>query len=223
MTGPDNTLPDIPRGLPEPLPTGERLLWQGAPTVAGAFQRIFHAPLVAAWFTVCALFLGSLAILDGSYVRALGVIVPTLVIGAGALALLYGFAWLVHRTTVYTITDQRIVMRVGIALPITLNLPFRMTDGAAFHGFSDGSGDIPVQLRAGERVAYLHLWPHARPWHVSQPEPMLRSVPEGAEVAKLLARALAAHAGRTEADLPKIVVRPRPADPHGPLVPASAG
>ncbi|GLS44445.1 photosynthetic complex putative assembly protein PuhB [Methylobacterium brachythecii] len=219
MTKPE---PFCPRGLPEPLPPGERILWQGAPTVAGTAMRIFHARLVAAWFALAALVFGGLAASDGSYLSALGVALPTLAIGAGALALLALFSWLVHRTTVYTITDRRIVMRVGIALPITLNLPFAMIEGAGLHVFADGSGDIPVQLQAGERVAYLHLWPHARPWRVTQPEPMLRSVPEAETVAALLARTLAAYAGQADAAIPVIKARQRAADRQGALVAAGA-
>ena len=212
-------LDTTPRGLPEPLPPGERILWQGAPSVAGAAMRIFHARLVAAWFALASL-LGAGAAAEGSAAFA---VVVTLLAGAVALGLLMLFAWLVHRTTVYTITDRRIVMRVGIALPITLNLPFAMTEGAGLRLFSDGSGDIPVQLRKGERVAYLHLWPHARPWRVSQPEPMLRSVPEAEKVASLLARALTAYACRGEDTLmPVIKARPRAAEQPGVLVPAAA-
>ena len=48
---PEGTL----RGLPGPLPAGERLLWQGAPTIAGLLVRVFHARLVIAWFGLCAL------------------------------------------------------------------------------------------------------------------------------------------------------------------------
>ena len=69
------------------------------------------------------------------------------------------------RTTVYTITSKRLVMRVGMALPVTINLPFNQIDGASLRLFANGSGDIPLKVTAKERVAYLLLWPHARPFH----------------------------------------------------------
>ena len=34
-------------------------------------------------------------------------------------------AWLSARNTVYTITDRRVVMRIGIVLTLTFNLPFK--------------------------------------------------------------------------------------------------
>jgi len=214
---PEGTL----RGMPGPLPRGERLLWQGAPTVSGILVRALHARLVALWFAVAALVSAGNAVAEGSALSALPAAAPTLAIGAGAIGLLAALAWLVHRTTVYSITDRRIVMHVGIALPITLNLPFAKVDGAGLALFSDGSGDLPVQLHAGNRVAYLQLWPHARPWHVTRPEPMMRCVPDAQRVAALLARAMAAHAGHEEeASQPVVVARPRAATMPGRLAAA---
>ena len=188
---PEGTL----RGLPGPLPPGERILWRGAPTLSGVLLRAFHARLVMAWFTVTATVLAVGAAATAGPARALTMAGTTLLIGLLALGLLTFLAWLVHRTTVYTLTDRRMVLHVGIALPITLNLPLARIESADLRLFSDGSGDIPLLLPPGERVAYLHLWPHARPWRVSRPEPMLRSVPDARSVAALLAPALAAQAG----------------------------
>ncbi|MGH1589820.1 photosynthetic complex putative assembly protein PuhB [Methylobacterium phyllosphaerae] len=187
---PEGTL----RGLPGPLPAGERILWQGAPATAGLLVRVFHARLVIAWFAVCALAFGLAA---GTPAAALRVVGPTLMIGAGAVALLWLLAWLTHRTTLYTVTNRRVVLQAGIALPVTHNLPFAQIDTASLRAFTDGSGDLPLRLRSGLRIAYLQLWPHARPWCLARTEPMLRSVPDAEAVATLLARALEAHADGT--------------------------
>lgn len=40
--------------------------------------------------------------------------------------------------------------------------------------------------------AWLVLWSHARAWHVTRPQPMLRCVPEAQKVAELLADAVTA-------------------------------
>ena len=95
-----------------------------------------------------------------------------------AVVLLAALAWLAARTTVYSITSKRIVMRIGIALPITINVPFRAVNSVGLKRHADGSGDIPASLPKGYRLAFLVLWPHARPWHVRNPQPMLRSVPD---------------------------------------------
>ena len=59
------------------------------------------------------------------------------------------------------------------------------------HTAADGdeTGDLPATLSKGYRLAFLVLWPHARPWRVARPEPMLRCVPQAEQVAELLTRA----------------------------------
>ena len=82
-------------------------------------------------------------------------------------------------------------MRIGMALPVTLNLPFGQIDGASLRLFGNGAGDIPLKVTKTERIAYLLLWPHARPFNFAHPEPCLRCVPKADDVASLLAAALA--------------------------------
>jgi hypothetical protein len=98
-----------------------------------------------------------------------------------ALGLLALTAWLSASTTLYTITDKRIVMRIGIVLTLTFNLPFSRIQAAQIKNSKNGKGNIALDLQGPDRIAYLHLWPHARPWHLKQPQPMLRALPEVAE------------------------------------------
>ncbi len=115
-------------------------------------------------------------------------------LGCVAVALLATFAWLVARTTIYTITTRRVVMRFGVAMPMTIQMAFSKIDSVGLHVWLDGSGDIALTLQPGQRIAYLVLWPHARPWKMSKAEPTLRCVREAAVVAQILGRALAASA-----------------------------
>jgi hypothetical protein len=62
------------------------------------------------------------------------------------------------------------------------------------HKNADGSGDLPLQLSANDKMSYLVMWPHARPWRMARTEPMLRGIPQVEQVAAILARALAVHA-----------------------------
>ena len=120
--------------------------------------------------------------------------------GLLAAALLTAIAYLSSRTAVYTITSKRLVMRVGMALPVTINLPFSQIDGAALRLFANGSGDIPLKITARERVAYLLLWPHARPFHFTRPQPCLRCIANADQVAGLLSAALTGTAAATLGD-----------------------
>lgn len=176
-------------GLPGPLPEGETLLWQGRPDWKRLALTAFHLRFVAAWFAL--LLLWSAA--GGGGMRG---VVATLIAAGFAIGLLAFLAWAMARATIYSITSKRVVMRYGVALEKCINIPFRIVKSAGLRRFPDGTGDMPLQLdlRKGDRLGWAMLWPHARPWKLARPEPMLRAVPDAEAVAGVLSRALlAAH------------------------------
>lgn len=204
------------RGLPEHLPAGEALLWQGAPSWRALARRAFHVRGLALYFGLLLAWVPASTLADGGTVAAAAAAAALPAsLALGALGILAGIAWLTARTTVYTITSRRVILRIGIALPITVNLPFRAVEAAGLKLHRDGTGDIPLRLSDDGRMAYLHLWPHARPWRVARPEPMLRCIPDAAAAAEILARALAA---ASPAEAPAA----RPATPVAPRAPLEA-
>lgn len=177
-------------GLPEALPDGERLLWQGAPDARLLLRQAMHLDLVAGYFALLLVWRAASSWADGLNLgQTLGALAGMLPLMLLAGALLTGMAWLIARTTVYTITNRRVVMRVGVVLSITFNLPFAQLLSAGWRARGRG-GDIVLSLGGKERIAYLHLWPHARPWHLKRTQPMLRALREAPAVAALLAQAL---------------------------------
>ena len=186
------------RGLPNRLPQGESILWQGAPNWRVLARRTFHVRSVAIYFAVLVLIRGVAAAVldDASILEAIASALLLVPIAATGLALLAGLAWWHARTTVYTITDRRVVLRFGIALQLAVNLPFREIGSAALSELSNGVGEIPLSLSSSGRLAYLHMWPHVRPGRFRDPEPMLRCIANGRDVANLLTRAWSADAER---------------------------
>lgn len=183
---------DAQYGLPETLPSGERLLWQGSPDARVLARRVFHVNKVAAYFVLLLAWRVASSLHDGARLDE--------ALQAGAwMALAFGLAltgllllarW-TAATSVYTLTDKRIVLRIGIVLTVAYNLPLSRIEGAALHDAGNGCGDIALTLEPETRIAWLQLWPHARPWHVARPQPMLRALPDGPAVATLLTQAWA--------------------------------
>jgi hypothetical protein len=186
----DYQIEPIP-GLPAVPPKGEHILWQGTPDWRVLAREVFHIRVVVAYFALLMLWrCGSTLLAGGDRHMALLALLaplPIALIGVGLLALL---ARLSARSTVYTITNRRVVMRIGIALPTAINVPFKLIGTASLRVGQAGHGDIPLALRGDERIAYSNLWPHVRPWHLARPEPMLRGIPDAAKVAELLGAAL---------------------------------
>ena len=183
-------------GLPERLPHGERILWQGSPDAGELARSAFHLRKLLLYFGVLIALRGATVLSDGgNWADAAWSLWRPSALAATGLMAVGLLAWLTARTAVYTVTDRRVVMRIGIVLTLTFNLPLRMVESAALRPGQRGHGDIVLRLKGPDRIAWLHLWPHARPWHLARPEPMLRAVPEAAAVAAQLAQAWSAATG----------------------------
>lgn len=174
-------------GLPEALPAGEHILWQGSPDWKALAVDAFHVKRLAIYFSLM-IALQAVLIWDPALgLRAnlselsVGVILATI-----SLSLLALTAWLSATTTMYTITNRRVVMRIGIVLTLTFNLPHRWIKTAQLRELGDGLGEIALELKGDDRIAYLHLWPHARAWFIRQPQPALRCIANAREVGTLL-------------------------------------
>jgi hypothetical protein len=189
-TGHDDFESEPIRGLPKRLPPGEHILWQGAPNWWQLAKQAFHIRLAAIYLAVLMAWRAGVRIsATGDGHAALAVIaslLPIALIGLGLLALL---GWLYSRTTVYTITNRRLVMRTGVAFPVAINVPFAVMSAADLRIGAGGAGDIAIAL-SGCRLAYVNLWPHVRPWRFKNPEPTLRAIPDAGRVAEILSTAL---------------------------------
>ncbi len=181
---------DAQYGLPEALPAGERILWQGAPDGSALARRVFHVNKVATYFALLLAWRVASVLADGgAAIDALASLTWLLPLFALALGLLALLARWTANTSVYTLTDQRIVMRIGIVLTVAYNLPLTRIESADLHADSGGCADIALNLERDTRIAWLQLWPHARPWRVARPQPMLRALRDAKAVSALLAQA----------------------------------
>ncbi len=182
---------DAAPGIPHPLPKGEQVLWQGSPEWSSLAIRAFHVRKIAVYFAVLMAWRLISSRSDGATVFDAAAYALMLVpFALAALGILAVIARAYARTTIYTITTRRVLIRSGVAMPITVNLPFKQIDGADLRLHPDGTGDMPLKLSRRDRLAILAIWPHMRPWKLTRPEPMLRSVPNADGVANILAAAL---------------------------------
>ena len=146
---------NLEKMLPADIPPGEKILWFGRPDPVSFWRHAYRADWIAGYFVLLAAWNCTSAAINSGPLAATIVTLKTLGLGAAALTLLAILAWLGARTTLYVITSRRLVMKVGIALQIFYNVPFTQIGSAALRGYSDGTGDIPVALIGGQRIAYL--------------------------------------------------------------------
>jgi hypothetical protein len=178
-------------GLPAELPPGEQLLWQGSPAWSSVAAHVLHLRMVSYYFGAVILLRLAAGLYLGQTLPSIAVSMSWLtLLGVGTVGFLAWVARLIAAGTIYSVTSRRIVMRFGMVVPISINIPFKVVRSAALRSYDDGTGDIPLQLSGNGRIAYPHLWPHAMPWAMRNPQPMLRGVPDARSAASVLARAL---------------------------------
>lgn len=174
-------------GLPAPLPGDEVVLWQGSPDWRQLALHAFHVRKIAIYFVLMLGVQSAHLIGDGmqgaDLWRPLSVSILT---ASLALGLLGGVAWFAGRSALYTLTNKRVVMRIGIVLTLTFNLPYRRIAAASLRHYGKRSLDIALQLYPQDRIGWFHLWPHQRAWALRHPQPTLRCLPQGEAVAQLL-------------------------------------
>lgn len=176
-------------GLPERPPEGERILWQGRPDWWALTQDSLSFWWVAGYFGVLALWRFFSVVDLMPLGQALGASVPFVILGGLVCALLAVFAWIQARLTMYTVTTARVAMRIGAALTVTLNIPYRQVANASLDLRRGGTGTIAFQTMGATRLSYLVCWPHVRPWRMRRPEPALRCIPGAEQVARLISEA----------------------------------
>lgn len=205
-------------GLPELLPEGEVIVWQGAPSALAMARKGFHGTLVAIYFGVLAASSAISAFMAGAApLPAVLSGAHFILIGAVAFGIIALLGYAVHRTTLYTITSKRVVMRFGMALPMTLNIPFTQIAAADVKLFANGAGDVAFAPKSGLPVTYVHLWPHTRGFKVANPQPTLRCVPNAKRVCELLTKAIIAQgvAGEVKPVRTRQTTEAHPAAPSG--------
>ena len=191
------------RGLPERLPAGEHILWQGSPDPWRLAQEALKLRWVAGYFALLAVSRVGLSAAELPLAVALTHAVPFLVIGSVACGILYGIAWVQARSTVYTLTNKRVAMRIGAALTMTLNLPYTWIGNASLDQKRSGHGTIAFELIGETRLSYMMTWPHVRPWRLARTQPALRCIPGAAAVARIFAEA-----AETRVSEPRIALTP---------------
>ena len=99
-------------------------------TCSSLARRALHVRGVAIYFAI--LLVWRLAVLIGAGTTLPDALLGGLwIVGLGgvAIAVLCVLAWLLARSTLYTVTNRRLVMRFGVALPGATNLPVAALKG----------------------------------------------------------------------------------------------
>lgn len=177
-------------GLPKPLPPGEDLLWQGSPDPAALAREAFKANWVLGYLLILAVWRASVAFPTGGFGQSVAVFIPYLVLALAAYALIRLLARASAKAAIYSITSNRVILRIGAALQVTWTVPFtKIANASLATRPMTGTGTIALDLVPGQQISYLALWPHLRPGFARKVQPAFRCIPDAARVARILSDA----------------------------------
>jgi hypothetical protein len=175
-------------GLPGPLPKGEHILWQGRPSTWHLAVEAFALRWVFAYFAVIVAWRAGVGASTAGVAGAFAYGIPYVLLAVAATGVILVLARAQARSAIYTVTTARVVMRIGAALSVTFNVPFRQIANARLDLRRDGTGTIALETMGDTRLSYLVCWPHVRPWHFLT-QPALRCIPDAERVARILSEA----------------------------------
>jgi hypothetical protein len=188
-------------GLPERLPRNEYVIWQGQPNWKQLAVDAFHVRKILLYFAVMVglqlahLLEGDTAALD--IVKQIG---TSVLLASLALGLLVWSAYLSGQATIYTLTNRRIVMRIGIVLSLTFNLPLKKIVSCDLMALKNQIGNIAIGISSDSPIGWLNLWPHVRAWRIHSPQPTLRCIANAEQVGQMIL-----HAWRQECPTEQLV------------------
>lgn len=173
------------------LEPGEQILWQGRPEVSALRRHLLKMRWLAAYFAVLLGWKLTLIVaVRGMRPQEVFDTAVLLAQGAALTGILAYLAWALARSTTYTVTTLRVVIRHGIALQGTVDIPLRAIRSVAVRIHYDGIGDVALTVRDGGGVGLSKLWPNVRGLSLSAPVPMLRGLRDAAVLGGQLARRL---------------------------------
>ena len=133
------------RGLPYRLPEDEKILWQGSPNWRSLAVHLCHVRWITIYFAVLMLWRIAVAYSEGTSVSLALEIDAWLAALLGiVMAMALAFAFLAARTTIYTVTTRRVVLRYGIAFTKAVNVPLRTVKSVGLRMHANGTGDLAL-------------------------------------------------------------------------------
>ena len=195
-------------GLPDYLPEGETMVWQGRPTVAAMARRVFFIPHLALYFGLLIAGHSVYRLMEGvSAAQIMGTFVWQAGLAATVLVLLAWLARSYAASVMYTLTSERLVIRSGVALPMMVNIPIEQITAADMRLYRDGTGDIVLTPVADRKLHWVLLWPNVSAWYSRPIRPLLRGLAEPHRAADAFAAVASQHYQVTAGEQVAVPVR----------------
>ena len=177
---------EAPKNILDAIPNGESILWKGRPSLWGFSWNLFGLKWITLYLSMLSIVSVARFFASDFYTAFYVDFLPFFLSGIFASIILIGLAATQTYSTVYIITENRVIIKTGAALSFLISMPFKKIKEVNLQKRGASIGTISFELLSEKRVPYISCWPSVRPWKFKRTQPAFSCVRSVDEVATIL-------------------------------------
>ena len=177
---------EAPKNILDAIPNGESILWKGRPSLWGFSWNLFGLKWITLYLSMLSIVSVARFFASDFYTAFYVDFLPFFLSGIFASIILIGLAAIQTYSTVYIITENRVIIKTGAALSFLISMPFKKIKEVNLQKRGASIGTISFELLSEKRVPYISCWPSVRPWKFKRTQPAFSCVRSVDEVATIL-------------------------------------
>ena len=193
---------EVHKNILDAIPEGESILWKGKPSFWGFSWYFFGLKLLAFYLIILSVVFAARLTVTDFFTAFVVDFLPFLLSGILTSCILMALAKIQSQSSVYIITENRVIIKSGAALSFLISMPFKKIKAVNLQKRKGSLGTISFELNSGKRVPYISCWPSVRPWRFKKTEPAFSCIENVDEVATILRKSVMA--GRVSLQAPTI-------------------
>ena len=193
---------EVHKNILDAIPEGESILWKGKPSFWGFSWYFFGLKLLAFYLIILSVVFAARLTVTDFFTAFVVDFLPFLLSGILTSFILMALAKIQSQSSVYIITENRVIIKSGAALSFLISMPFKKIKAVNLQKRKGSLGTISFELNSGKRVPYISCWPSVRPWRFKKTEPAFSCIENVDEVATILRKSVMA--GRVSLQAPTI-------------------
>ena len=191
---------EVHKNILDAIPEGESILWKGKPSFWGFSWYFFGLKLLAFYLIILSVVFAARLTVTDFFTAFVVDFLPFLLSGILTSFILMALAKIQSQSSVYIITENRVIIKSGAALSFLISMPFKKIKAVNLQKRKGSLGTISFELNSGKRVPYISCWPSVRPWRFKKTEPAFSCIENVDEVATILRKSVMA--GRVSLQAP---------------------
>tara|TARA_B000000609_G_scaffold157632_1_gene152676 strand:+ start:919 stop:1557 length:639 start_codon:yes stop_codon:yes gene_type:complete len=177
---------EAPKNILDAIPNGESILWKGRPSLWGFSWNLFGLKWITLYLSMLSIVSVARFFASDFYTAFYVDFLPFFLSGIFASIILIGLAATQTYSTVYIITENRVIIKTGAALSFLISMPFKKIKEVNLQKRGASIGTISFELLSEKRVPYISCWPSVRPWKFKRTQPAFSCIGSVDEVATIL-------------------------------------